>query len=153
MNLKLLEKEIDYQFKPQQCNQYGATIVAYIDSRDVQNILDEAVGKENWQDSYSIIGTNLYCTLSIKVNDEWVGKTDCGTESSFEKEKGQASDAFKRAAVKWGIGRYLYDLPELKTKSVEYKGKWYPADDNGRAMGKAQLHSYCHKKIKEAQNG
>src|SRR5437868_3432496 len=78
----------------------AATCVAYIDARDVMYILDEVVGPENWQSDYKEIKGNLYAGIAIKINNEWVWKWDCGTEPNTEKEKGEASDAFKRAAVK-----------------------------------------------------
>lgn len=98
LDLKGLRKEIPYKFKPQTCSYEKALIVAYIDSRDVQDLLDECVGPENWSDSYHKIGDVMYCTLSVNVtgdvsNPHWVSKSDCGVESQTEQEKGQASDA------------------------------------------------------------
>lgn len=113
MNVKDLKKVIPHQWRIQSINGQYAQLVAYIDSRDVQNILDEVVGEANWQDDYKEIAGKVYAGVGILLNDivGWVWKWDCGTESNIEKEKGQASDAFKRAAVKWGVGRFLYDLP------------------------------------------
>ncbi len=127
MDLKGLKKTMPYKWRIQSINSYAATCVAYIDARDVMDILDEVVGAGNWQDSYEVIGGNLYCDIAINVGDGlWVSKTDCGTESKIEKEKGQSSDAFKRAAVKWGIGRFLYSLKIERLKVREHKGKFYP---------------------------
>lgn len=91
-------------------NKPAAACVAYIDSRDVQETLDKVCGPENWQSDYKEVKGNLFAGIGIKVGDQWVWKWDCGSESDIEKEKGEASDSFKRAAVKWGIGRFLYDL-------------------------------------------
>lgn len=112
MDLKNLQKEIPYQWKIQAKSKDGKTgsYVAYIDARDVENLLDEAVGVGNWQDDYKTVGNHLVAGIGIKIENEWIWKYDTGTESDFEKEKGLFSDAFKRAAVKWGIGRFLYDL-------------------------------------------
>lgn len=91
-----------------------AQYLIYKDARVDQRILDETVGAERWQKTYDVIDGNLYCTVSI-WNEElktWVGKQDVGTESFTEKEKGQASDAFKRACFNWGIGRELYTAPK-----------------------------------------
>lgn len=76
-------------------------------------ILDETVGAENWKRSHELINGNLFCNVSIydESKKEWVTKQDVGTESYTEKEKGQASDAFKRACFNWGIGRELYTAP------------------------------------------
>lgn len=92
-----------------------AMALAYITARAVMNRLDEVVGPENWMDEYTPIsgdgGDRGYiCSISIKVGDEWITKSDGANESTFESVKGGLSDAFKRAGIKWGIGRYLYKL-------------------------------------------
>lgn len=94
--------------------------LAYIDARDVMKRLDQVLGAHNWQDEYSPMPNGaVSCTLSIWFDDRgWVKKSDgAGATGDTNKEserematKGGFSDAFKRAAVKWGIGRYLYDL-------------------------------------------
>jgi hypothetical protein len=106
---------------------YSALALAYIDARDVMNRLDEVVGAENWSDSYIDSGKRTYCTLSIRINEEWISKSDAAGDSDVEAEKGAVSDALKRAAVKWGIGRYLYDLdaPWVECEVGEKNGKTY----------------------------
>jgi hypothetical protein len=101
--------------------------LAYIDARDVMNRLDAAVGSANWSDHYQDSGKRTYCTLSIRIDGEWVSKTDAAGDSDIEGEKGAVSDSLKRAAVKWGIGRYLYDVtaPWVKCKVSEKNGKTY----------------------------
>lgn len=108
----------------------GTTILLYKDARVDMNILDETVGAMNWQRGHSIIDGNLYCTISIwdEVKEQWISKSDVGTESNTEKEKGQASDSFKRAAFNWGIGRELYSAPFVyiqldKSEYIERNGK------------------------------
>jgi len=131
MELKDLKKVIPHKWRIQSSKDGYAQLVAYIDSRDVQNLLDEVLGQANWQDDYKEVEGKVYSGVGILVNDivGWVWKWDCGTESNIEKEKGQASDAFKRAAVKWGIGRFLYDLPIKVARVNEYKKV---IDDNGK---------------------
>lgn len=92
-----------------------AQYLIYKDARVDQRLLDETVGPLSWQKSYSIIDGNLYCTVSIWNDElgEWIGKQDVGTKSNTEEEKGQASDAFKRACFNWGIGRELYSAPDI----------------------------------------
>lgn len=88
----------------------GAAL-AYIDARDVMKRLDDVVGFTNWQDDY--IETpkgRVICRLSLRINNEWLTKSDGAGETAAEGEKGAISDALKRAAVKWGVGRYLYYL-------------------------------------------
>lgn len=96
--------------------------LAYIDARDVMKRIDEVCGAHGWQDRYEFHGTRTICYLSIRIGDEWITKADGAGDSDVEAEKGSISDAFKRAAVKWGVGRYLYDLEspwvELDTKTV-----------------------------------
>ncbi len=126
MNLKELQKKLDYKWRVQSFskNKPMAQCVAYVDSRDVQNLLDEVCWPENWQDKYYQVKDTMLCSIGIKIGEEWVWKTDGGTETDIEGAKWELSDSFKRAAVKWGIGRFLYDMPinfvdanEVKTQS------------------------------------
>lgn len=88
----------------------GVSLLLYKDARCDMNILDETFGIGGWQRKHEVINGNLYCGIGIYNGDieEWVWKWDCGTESYTEKEKGEASDSFKRAAFNIGIGRELY---------------------------------------------
>lgn len=90
-----------------------ATYLLYKDARVDMKILDEHFGPMNWQREHTMIGDRLYCTISIFDPEKgvWIKKQDVGTESNSEPEKGQASDAFKRAAFNVGIGRELYTAP------------------------------------------
>lgn len=106
----------------------GLSLLLYKDARCDMNILDETVGSEGWQRNHELINGNLFCNVGIKINDEWVWKQDVGTESYTEKEKGQASDSFKRACFNWGIGRELYTAPFIwmpATKCKITNGKCY----------------------------
>jgi hypothetical protein len=92
----------------------GSGKFSYITSRVVMDRLDTVCGPENWRDEYapSLAGDGVQCTIYIRVDGEWIGKSDVGSESNIEEEKGAYSDALKRAAVKWGIARELYgDTP------------------------------------------
>ena len=82
--------------------------LAYIDARAVMDRLDEVLGCDGWQDRFDCVGGKTICYLSVKIGDEWVTKADGAGDTAIEGEKGGISDALKRAAVKWGIGRYLY---------------------------------------------
>lgn len=85
--------------------------LAYIDARDVMDRLDQVVGPENWQDRYPHANGKTVCEIDIYIEGRgWVTKADGAGDTDHEAEKGALSDAFKRAAVRWGIGRYLYDL-------------------------------------------
>jgi hypothetical protein len=105
--------------------------LAYLDARDVQDRLDLVCGPENWQCEYSeTVKGRVICRIGIRVNDEWVWKADGAGDTAVEGEKGGISDAFKRAAVPWGIGRYLYRL----------SAPWVPCETyerNGKAVWKA----------------
>jgi hypothetical protein len=85
--------------------------LAYLDARDVMGRLDEVCGPGGWQCRYSHALNKTVCDIGVKVGDEWVWKADGAGDSDIEAEKGALSDAFKRAGVRWGIGRYLYDIP------------------------------------------
>ena len=121
-NLSLLNQPVnaqDIDFRVQSINKGGyATILAYKDARYDMRILDEVAGVGFWQKDYKIIDGNLYCGIGIYVEalKDWVWKWDVGVESNTEKEKGQASDAQKRAGFAWGIGRELYDFPLIQVK-------------------------------------
>jgi hypothetical protein len=138
-NLTELLKPMPYQWRVQSFskNKPSCSCVAYIDARDVMKVLDDVVGAENWQDDYRVIHEQMFAGIGIFINNQWVWKWDTGTESQTEKEKGIVSDSFKRAAVKWGVGRFLYDLDikyvdanEVKTQS-NYP---YPVDKNGKRI-------------------
>ena len=123
---KLKANEIDARVS--RVSEKGAvSLLLYKDARVDQNILDETFGIFGWQRKHEIIGGNLYCTVSVKNPEtgEWVSKQDVGTESNTEKEKGQASDSFKRACFNLGIGRELYSAPSIWINKGDYK-------DNGR---------------------
>lgn len=102
-----------------------AMALAYIDARDVMDRLDDVCGSENWQDRYEFHGSRTICYLSIRVDGEWITKADGAGDSDVEAEKGAISDALKRAAVKWGIGRYLYSIvsPWVPCETYESGGK------------------------------
>jgi hypothetical protein len=148
VNLSELKKDLAYKWRPQECKEYGANMVAYIDSRDVQDLLDEVCGADKWQDRYKEVKGHVYCEIGIKCGEDWVWKGDCGTESNVEKEKGESSDAFKRAAVKWGIGRFLYSLGTVKLKAKKHSNnKYYPAHNGKIIWDKAELSNICNKLI------
>lgn len=102
-------------WKPQSVSGNRALAICYIDARDVQDRLDEVLGIAGWQDRYTVLpGGNVMCELSLRVGGEWLAKCDVGGESdqkdAGDREKAAFSDALKRAAVKWGIARYIYRL-------------------------------------------
>ena len=107
----------DIDFRVQSINKGGyATILAYKDARVDMNRLDSVVGSMFWK--REMLDDNKRCRVSIYNKDlkEWMGKEDVGTASVTEKEKGLASDSFKRACFNWGIGRELYDYPMISIK-------------------------------------
>lgn len=110
-----------------------AKVLAYMTSRAVQDRLDDVVGPENWRVEYRMVGDALSCGIGVRVGDEWVWKWDGAGHlsasdglSESDATKGDFSNAMKRAAVQWGIGRYLYRLPE----------GWANVHDNGAHYGR-----------------
>lgn len=91
----------------------AVNLLLYKDARVDMEILDETVGTHLWQREHYECKGNLFCKVGILVNDQWVWKSDVGTESNTEEEKGEASDSFKRACTNWGIGRELYKAPVI----------------------------------------
>ncbi len=113
MNGMPLLKAEDIECRIQKITKEGAILLLYKTARVDMRILDEVYGEMNWQRHHEVVNGNLFCTISVwdSEKSQWVSKQDVGTESNAEAEKGQASDAFKRAGFAWGIGRELYDAP------------------------------------------
>ncbi len=102
-----------------------AMALAYLTARAVMDRLDSVCGPENWRDEYQPGPSGgVVCGISIRIGDEWITKFDGAPNSEYEAVKGGLSDSFKRAAVKWGIGRYLYALPTV----------WVRAEKRGKAV-------------------
>jgi hypothetical protein len=122
-------KPSEIETRPQNVKENGAMLLLYKDARADMKILDETVGETNWKREHRVVNGNLFCTVSIydDEKEQWVSKEDVGVESNTEKEKGQASDSFKRACVNWGIGRELYTSPfiwvNLKSGETYKSGK------------------------------
>lgn len=115
----------DIEVRVQSVKEKGLILLLYKNARVDMNILDETVGPENWQNRFYEHKGILFCSVGINTNyahpelpDRWVWKDDAGVESNTEAEKGNASDARKRAGTAWGIGRELYTAPFI----------WVPAD-------------------------
>lgn len=116
-------------------NEKGLSLLLFKDARVDQKILDEVFTPFGWRRTHQEIGGNLYCTVDIwdPGKQQWVSKQDVGTMSFTEKEKGQASDSFKRACFNIGIGRELYTAPFIwvpaeKAKIQTKEGKYYTAE-------------------------
>lgn len=119
MKLELLDSPFpaqDIEWRIQQAGKNNSGIwvkvLAYVTNRAIMKRLDEVCGKSGWCNEYRDIQNNggVECGLSIKVGDEWITKWDAAEKTQVEAVKGGRSGAMKRAAVQWGIGRYLYDL-------------------------------------------
>lgn len=114
------------------CREHGLSLLLYKDARCDARILDEKLGPMGWQCRFEDHKGTLFCSVGIKSADgEWVWKSDAGSPSNMEAVKGEASDAFKRACFKWGIGRELYTAPFIwiPAEKVELaknqRGNWY----------------------------
>lgn len=134
MDLKLLSApfppdRISWRVGPMLTDKTKGIPLAYIDARDVMDRLDQVCGPENWSDDYPHIGQTTVCRISILIDNVWVGKSDGSGTTDVEAEKGQLSDAFKRAGYKWGIGRYLYDIKASWVK-IEPRGKSFVIADS-----------------------
>lgn len=136
-----------------------ATCLAYVTNRAIMNRLDDVCGAGSWKNEYKEWGVGgkagILCGISIKIKDEWVTKWDGAENTDIEAVKGGLSDAMKRAAVQWGIGRYLYNLEEGfavitdngkhfargndKKANKDYAFKWNPPALPGWALPKKEL--------------
>lgn len=151
MELKLLELKKPMSLKwrvqraiPNRENPTHVIMVAYTDARDIQDRLDEVVGMGAWQTKYYECKGKQFCEIGIKVGSEWIWKGDNGTESQTEKQKGETSDAFKRAAVHWGINRYAYKVGEVKLPCRLHANKPYPVDESGKFLKGKALAEACN---------
>ena len=134
MNFRDLTAE-EIEVRVQSVKQNGAVLLLYKTARTDMSILDETVGAENWQDKFYEVKGVMFCSIGINTNynnseaaDRWIWKSDAGTESNQDAEKGNASDARKRAGFAWGIGRELYTSPFIwipKEKCNIENGKCY----------------------------
>ncbi len=140
-NLIRLLKADEIECRVAVIKENGLSLLLYKDARVDQRILDETFGPFGWKRSHQSIEGNLYCTVEIfdKETGQWIAKQDVGTMSYSEKEKGQASDSFKRACFNWGIGRELYTAPfiwipagkaEIMYKEDQNKGKRFYCNDH-----------------------
>lgn len=125
---RLLPEEIECRIA--QVSAKGCSLLLYKTARVDRAILDETYG-ELWQNDFKVIDGKMYGGIGIYNKDlnQWLWRWDCGTESNTEAEKGQASDAFKRAGFKWGIGVELYTAPFI----------WYSAETKRNEKGKYEL--------------
>lgn len=126
----------EIEVRVQSVRQNGAILLLYKTARTDMAILDETVGAENWQDKFYEVKGVMFCSIGINTNynnpeaaDRWIWKSDAGTESNQDAEKGNASDARKRAGFAWGIGRELYTspfiwVPKEKCNITEKKDKY-----------------------------
>lgn len=130
-----LLKANEIEVKVKQVKENGCVALLYKTARTDMDVLDEEFGQENWQCAYEEIKGNMYCKIGVWFENkaQWVWKQDCGIESREDGEgnekKGEASDAFKRAGFKWGIGRELYTAPFIWISSdviqiKSYNGKY-----------------------------
>lgn len=118
---KLKPDEIDCRVST--ISEKGCSLLLYKNARVDMAMLDEEYGRLGWKREHELIDGDLYCTISVwnEVEGIWVSKQDVGTESYTEKQKGRASDSFKRAGFNWGIGRELYTAPFIWINAKDVK--------------------------------
>ncbi len=118
-NFRLLKAD-EIECRISTVTEKGCSLLLYKTARTDYALLDEKFGMFGWQNDYEVIDGKMYCCISVYNPNigEWVKKWNCGTESFTEAEKGQASDAMKRAGFCWGIGTELYSAPFI----------WIPAE-------------------------
>jgi hypothetical protein len=124
-------KSDEVECRVQSVKKNGCVLLIYKDARADMRVLDEVYGIDGWQRSHELINGNLFCTVEIwsKEKNQWIKKQDVGTESMTEKQKGEASDSFKRACFNIGIGRELYSSPFIwiglnESEITESNGKY-----------------------------
>lgn len=137
MDLNLLDEPFpaeDIEWRIQQCgkteNGPWAMVLCYVTNRAIMKRLDDVCGKSGWKNEYRDLPNNggVECGISINVHGEWITKWDAAENTQVEAVKGGRSSAMKRAAVQWGIGRYLYQLEErFANCSTERNKNWNKA--------------------------
>lgn len=134
VNLTWLETELKKPFRPDEIefritaktqDKTKGLAAAYIQARAVQNRLDEVIGFNNWKNEFIVTDKGKICGLSLRIDGEWITKFDGASDTKIEATKGGISDSMKRAAVQWGIGRYLYNLPAQWVKIKNTYGDNY----------------------------
>ena len=112
MEIRTLRAD-EIECRVQQVKSNGCVLLLYKDARCDMRILDEVFGIDGWEREHQVVNGNLYCTVRVwsEKRNQWISKQDVGTESNTEKQKGEASDSFKRACFNIGIGRELYSAP------------------------------------------
>ena len=118
--------------------------LAYIDARDVMQRFDEVMGV-NWQVEYPFKGC---CKIGLKIDGEWLWRANGAGETAYEAEKGEYSDAFKRAAVLWGVGQYLYGA-KMGWKPIEQQGKSYVFSKDTQRLLDSELSKYVNEMFKD----
>lgn len=136
----------------------GASLLLYKTARTDANVLDAVVGQYNWECDYKVINDVLFCGIGIRTEADgrMVWKWDAGSESNVEKDKGEASDAFKRAGFRWGIGRELYTAPFIWAAGAEKFDKFYVKEigyENGRITALEIVNEKTGKPVFTLRNG
>lgn len=108
-----LLKPDEIECRVQTCKDNGVSLLLYKTARTDADLLDETVGAENWENDFKLVDGVLYGGIGVDYGKGLVWKWDAGTESQTESDKGRASDAYKRAGFKHGIGRELYSAPSI----------------------------------------
>lgn len=117
-------KSISWRIGQKSQDKTRAKLLCYIDARDTMERLDKACGFSNWQCRYSLASDGLIvCDIGIRIDGEWLWRSNGAGQTQVEGDKGSCSDAFKRAAVLWGIGRYLYGL-DTPWVELDERGRW-----------------------------
>ena len=108
--------QIQWRVQRQTRDGTSALVLAYVDARTVQDRLNEVMGIDGWQCKHISYGAKTICHLGLKFNNEWIWRSDGAGDRNFDADKGAISDSLKRAAVHFGVGRHLYDLPSVFVK-------------------------------------
>ena len=136
--------EVDWRVGSTTRDGKKAMALPYIDARVVMDRFDDVCGLAGWQNKYSHVGQKTICDIGVRIGDEWIWKADGAGDTQFEADKGAMSDAFKRAAVRWGVGRYLYSMGDQWVELDERKRFTESAKINLKASLKSSPGSNLH---------
>lgn len=124
LSAPFLPSEIEWRIGATNREKTKGIALPYITNRAIMNRLDDTVGITNWKNEFFIQDKAKICGISLRIDNEWITKYDGADDTNIEATKGGISNAMKRAAVQWGIGRYLYKLPTIWV-AIEPNGKSY----------------------------
>ena len=123
LSVPFKDEDISWRIQRMKKDGTAGLVLGYINVRQVQDRLTEVMGTD-WQCKHEVFGGKTICHLGLKLDGNWIWRSDGAGDTQFEADKGAISDSTKRAAVSFGIGRHLYDYPSIWVKCETKNGRF-----------------------------